>query len=154
MFDQMRNHKRQLSKEQAETILQEGEYGTLATLGQNGYPYATPLSYVYLEGNVYFHCAKEGHKLRNIENEARVCFTVVSNTKVLPQKFTTKYQSTVVFGKASSVFGEEKNNALLGIVQKYSPDFVDAGRAYITKDIDKTQIIKITLEHMTGKGNI
>lgn len=154
MFEEMRNHKRQLSQEQTAMILQNGEYGTMATLGQNGYPYAIPLSYVYLDGHIYFHCAKEGHKLRNIENEARVSFTVVSNTEVVPQKFTTKYQSAVVFGKAAAVQGEEKRNALLGLVEKYSPDYVDAGKAYIAKDGDKTQIIRITIDHITGKGNL
>lgn len=154
MFDEMRNHKRQLSQEQTELILQNGEYGTMATFGQNGFPYATPLSYVYLDGHIYFHCATEGHKLRNIENEARVCFTVVSNTEVLPEKFTTKYQSAVVFGRAAVVHGEEKGHALLGLVEKYSPGHVDAGKAYIAKDSGKTKIIKITIEHMTGKGNL
>ena len=35
----------------------------LALLGDNDYPYAVPISYVYDDGKVYFHSAKNGHKI-------------------------------------------------------------------------------------------
>lgn len=63
MFRQMRRNRQQLSRERCEEILNRAASGVLAVLGDEGYPYAVPLSYVYSEGKFYFHCARQGHKL-------------------------------------------------------------------------------------------
>lgn len=154
MFSEMRRADRQTTLEQAEQILFSGEYGTLATICSNGYPYATPLSYIYMDGNIYFHCASEGQKLDNINSNPRVCFTVVTDTDVLPSKFTTKYKSAVVYGTASYVTGDEKEKTLLGLIEKYSPAYLSKGKEYISKAFDTTTLIKINPEHITGKANI
>lgn len=154
MFSEMRRTDRQTTLEQAEQILFSSEYGTLATVCSNEYPYATPLSYIYMEGNIYFHCASKGQKLENINNNPKVCFTVVTDTEVLPSKFTTKYKSAVVFGTASIVTGDEKEKALVGLVEKYCPDYLIQGNKYISKAFDKTTLIRIKPEHITGKSNI
>ena len=44
-------------------ILEKATAGTLALLGDNDYPYAVPISYVYHEGKLYFHSALAGHKV-------------------------------------------------------------------------------------------
>lgn len=154
MFSEMRRADRQTTFEQAEEILKIGEYGTLATVCSNGYPYATPLSYIYMDGSIYFHCASEGQKLENISGNPRVCFTVVADTDVIPSKFTTKYKSSVVFGTANYVTGNEKEKALLGLIEKYSPDYLSKGKEYISKAFNTTTLIKIDPEHITGKANI
>ncbi len=59
-----------------ERILSLTNIGRLATNGQDGYPYVTPLNFVSLEGNIYFHCAPKGEKLDNLRRDARVCFEV------------------------------------------------------------------------------
>lgn len=154
LFDKMRKIERQVSVAQTEQMLTDGEYCVLATLCDNGYPYATPLSYVYADGNIYFHCATEGQKLRNINCHQKVSLTVVADTDLRPDKFTTKYKSVVVFGTASEIDGDEKKKALLWIIEKYSPDFLDKGKTYIEKAYDKTNIVKIEIDHMTGKASV
>ena len=57
-------------------ILDTTNIGRLATNGADGYPYITPVNFVYHQGNIYFHCAPRGEKLQNLERDARVCFTV------------------------------------------------------------------------------
>ena len=63
MFRKMRRFKQQLSEEECLEILKTAKRGVLAVLGDEGYPYAVPLDFVYEDGKIYFHCAKEGHKL-------------------------------------------------------------------------------------------
>ncbi|MFL0197848.1 pyridoxamine 5'-phosphate oxidase family protein [Clostridium sp. WILCCON 0269] len=70
-------------------ILINGEYGVLATNGEDGYNYATALNYVYINDKIYFHCATEGHKLDNIKVNNKVSFCVVGKTQVVPNKFTS-----------------------------------------------------------------
>ena len=43
----MRRKRQQLSNEESIAILEKATAGTLALLGDDGYPYAVPISYVY-----------------------------------------------------------------------------------------------------------
>ena len=67
-FRAMRRKRQQLSKEESISILQKSTAGTLALLGDGGYPYAVPISYVYADGKLYFHSALSGHKVDAIRN--------------------------------------------------------------------------------------
>lgn len=49
MFTEMRRKDRQITPTEAEQILKDGDYGVLSMLGTNGYPYAVPLNYAYIE---------------------------------------------------------------------------------------------------------
>ncbi len=153
MFKEMRRKNREISKEEIIKILEQGEYGTVATVDENGYPYSLPLSYVYYKDCIYFHCAREGKKLSNIDKNNKVSFSVVGNTELMPSKFSTKYESVIVFGKAHKSQNEEKELALLKLIEKYSPNFLEEGKAYIEKAKDITTVIKIDIEHLTGKSN-
>jgi len=133
-------------------ILKEGEYGVLSTLGENGYPYCTPLNYTYINGNIYFHSATAGQKLDNIIYNEKVCFCVVGKTEVIPEDFTTKYESIIAFGKASIIEGEEKKDVFISLVNKYSKDFMKEGLEYIDRAIKNTIVIKITVDSISGKG--
>ena len=82
------------------------------------------MNYVYKDNSLYFHCALEGHKLENIKANKKVSFCVMGRTKVIPDKFTTKYESAVAFGLALEVYGNEKQDVLLCLVGNYSPGFL------------------------------
>ncbi len=57
-------------------ILSSTNIGRMATIGQDGFPYITPVNYVALNGNIYFHCAPKGEKLDNLTRNPHVCFEV------------------------------------------------------------------------------
>jgi len=133
-------------------VLRSGEYGVLSTVGENGQPYGVPLSYATQDDCIYFHCAKIGHKLENIENNSRVSFTVVGRTKILPDKFATEYESAIVFGVASEILGAEREGALLLLLEKYSKEFMAEGKAYIKQKDLATKVIKVRIEHLSGKA--
>jgi nitroimidazol reductase NimA-like FMN-containing flavoprotein (pyridoxamine 5'-phosphate oxidase superfamily) len=111
-----------------------------------------PLSYVYKSDRIYFHCAVNGHKLDNITNNPKVSFSVVGNTKVLPDKFATEYESTVVFGVAKEIVGAERHCALVWLLEKYCPDFIEEGEQYIQQKDKATKVIKIEISHVSGKA--
>jgi len=133
-------------------VLKKNDYGVLSTINSNGYPYGVPVSYVYCNGSIYFHCALVGEKLDNIAAHNKVSFCVVGETCILPDKFSTKYESVILFGTASEVFDEEKNMALLEILNKYSPDFLEKGKEYIKTANSKTKVMKINIDHLSGKA--
>ena len=133
----------------------EGKSGVLAVAGDEGYPYAVPMSYVYYNGDLYFHSALSGHKLDAIAREEKVSFCVVAQDSVVPEKFTTRYQSAIAFGRACIVTdSEEKRQALMALVEKYAPDHIESSRHYLEADFNQTAVVKVTMEHLTGKSSV
>ena len=133
-------------------ILARGEYGVLSTLGPDGQPYGIPVNYAYRHPILYFHCAQDGHKIDNLRYNPRVAFCVVGTTRVLPEQFATEYESAMAFGVASEVTGPERLDALIWLLEKYSPEHVDAGKAYIARKAQVTKVIKIEITELTAKA--
>ncbi len=145
---------RAISESAAKEILQKGEYGVLSTVSIDGQPYGVPLSYCYDGEVIYFHSALEGHQIENIRANNRVSFCVIGQTEVVPEKFTTKYESVIVFGKVFEVTEEQKKDqGLLELLKKYSPGYIKEGLQTIEKARSKTRVYKIVVEAMTGKAS-
>ncbi len=153
LFKDIRRKDRIMDNEKAYEILRNAEYGVMATIGENSWPYATPLSFVLIENEIYFHCATSGHKLDNISFNEKVCFNVVGFTKpVYDNNFTTYYESVTVFGNASRVVDEEKKyKALYLLCEKYLSDYMDKADEDIKKSLPRTEIYKISIEHISAK---
>lgn len=152
MYKEMRRTKQALNKDDINQILEKGEYGIFSTIGEEGFPYGLPLSYVWDGTAIYFHCFLEGLKLENLRKNNKCCVTVVGDTKVLPKEFTTEYESVIVFGEGSLVEDEEEKLAsLMKLSEKYSMEAIDAAPAFIEKFLPKTKVIKVTPVHVTGK---
>ncbi len=148
----IRRKDRKISTDEAIDLLKKCEYGVLSTVDSDGQPYGIPLSYVYKDDCIYFHCARVGYKLENIKDNPRVSFCVVGNTNILPAEFATEYESVIAFGIASEVNGAEWEKALLGVLEKYSPDYIEKGKDYIEQKRKATNVIKIEIEHISGKA--
>jgi hypothetical protein len=152
MERKIRRTDRAISESEARRILEKGEFGVLSTVSPDGQPYGVPINYACHGDVVYFHCAREGHKLENLTANNRVSFCVVGQTEVLPDQFATKYESVIAFGKASELADDEKHTGLMELVKKYSPGFIQEGRTYINKAAHKTRVYKIVIESITGKS--
>ena len=150
----MRRSDREMSAEFALRVLETAEYATLSTVGADGQPYGVPLSQVLLDGAVYFHCAAEGHKLENIAAQPLVCVSAVSRTKLVPEKFTTEYDSAIAFGRCEIVTdADEKTRALLAICEKYAPQDMQKAAGMIARSLGETCVCRVTLGSVTGKSN-
>lgn len=134
-----------------ENILYEGEYGVISTIGEDGYPYGIPMSYIFENGNIYFHCGKNGHKIDNFNYCDRVSFNIVYDTELVPKNLDHHYKSVIAFGKVVEVNDEEKIMALRNLVKKYAPGFEDNGEISIEKEKSFTKVFKIEIEHIQGK---
>ena len=150
----MRRKDRAITEAEARALLEKGEYGFLATVGDDGLPYGVPLSFVLLEGALYFHSAMEGRKIRNLVHCPQVSFTVVGQTEpVYTKNFTTWYESTMAFGTVASVTDEdEKFRALYALAAKYLPEHMDRAEGDIRHSLARTAVYKLTIESLTGKA--
>lgn len=148
----MRRIKQQLAQEECEKILERGRTGVLAVLGDDGYPYTVPINYYYTDGKIYLHCAKSGHKLDAIRSNPKVSFCVVERDDILQEKFTTLFKSAVAFGKAEILADkEEMRSSVTALAEKYCSDFLDEVPAEVERGFDILCMIKINIEHLTGK---
>lgn len=151
-MNELRRKDRAITNEEAKALLNKGEYGILSTVSENGEPYGIPLSYCVVDNSIYFHCAVEGKKLEHFKHNKSVSFCVVGDTEVLPNKFSTKYESVIISGKIEEVFDDEKQVALEGFLHKYSPEFLKKGIEYIQGSSAKTLVFKISIKHLSGKA--
>ena len=153
MFREMRRKRQQLTHEECLAILERGTSGVLAVSGDDGYPYAVPLSYVYRDGRLFFHCAKSGHKLDAIRRCEKVSFCVIDQDQVVPEEYTTYFRSVILFGRARILQdAEEIRQSITWLAEKYyptaAPEFQEAA---IEREAAALYMVEIQIDHMTGK---
>ena len=130
MFRELRRKRQALSETDCSDILKRGTSGVLALMGDGGYPYAVPMSYVYDGEKLYFHCAKSGHKLDAIAGNPKASFCVVDRDQVVPEEYTTYFRSVIVFGTMRIIEEEqEKRTAVEKLALKYAPEDSAQNRA-------------------------
>ena len=154
MFREMRRGKQLLSMKDTAAIMDRCTNGVLACLGDEDYPYAVPLSYVYFNDKIYFHSAKAGHKIDAITNNPKVSFSVIDEDTIVSEKYTTYFRSVIAFGKARIVEGDEWLEAFKALVEKYSGEQPEEGKHKEITGCRQTYMIAIDVEHISGKEAI
>lgn len=156
MFRAMRHKRQQLSRAEAEAILERGTSGVLAVAGDDGYPYAVPLSYVYQDGKLWFHSAKSGHKLDAVRREEKASFCVIDQDQVVPEEYTTYFRSAIAFGRVRVLEDEGEVRAAIDLLaRRYHPgDSQEHRQAAIQKEYSALCMLELTVEHLTGKEAI
>lgn len=156
MFREMRRKKQALTAQETVAVLTGGTSGVLALSGDGGYPYAVPLSYVYHDGHIYFHCAKSGHKLDAIRHDPKASFCVIDRDEIVPEEYTSHFRSAIAFGTIRIMEDEqEKRQAIEILALKYAPgDTAEGRRAAIDRDWAPLCMLDMTVEHLSGKEAI
>lgn len=152
MMHQLRRHDRKMPDTDTQELLERGEYGILSICSQDGQPYGVPLSYCLLNNALYFHSAPEGRKVSLLAKHNHASFCVIGATQILPEKFSTRYESVIVSGQVTEVEGEEKLQGLEGLVTKYSHEYHGQGLQYIASDAVKTRVFKLSIDTICGKA--
>ena len=153
MFRPIRKKKNEISVDKAKALLHSSRRGVLAVNGDDGYPYAIPINYLYDEENekIIFHGAKAGHKVDALKKNDKICFTVFGNEMVKEEAWAPFLQSVVVFGRCHLVESQEDTIALVKkFAAKYYPnmDMVNEEAASSGRAV---QMFEIQIEHLSGK---
>ena len=155
MFRPIRKKNNELSIEAAKELLTQSRRGVLAVNGDDSYPYAIPINYVYDRAaeKIYFHGARAGHKIDALRACDKVCFTVYGNetVRIPAEPWAPFMQSTVVFGRCHLVEDSAKALPLLKqFAMKYYPNeqLADEEIAHAGK---AAQVFEIEIEHLSGK---
>ena len=153
MFRPMRRLKQQITDAECKEILKNEKRGVLSLLGDDGYPYGLPLSHFYCEehNKIYFHSAKEGHKIDAIKNYDKASFCVYDSGYRKEGEWALNINSVIVFGKIRLVTDQELTRKICTkLVQKFTDD-----QEYLEKELanalPRVQCLELEIEHMTGK---
>ncbi len=152
MFREMRRIKQQITYDECIEILKNEPRGILSVLGDDDYPYGFPMDFVYDEkdSNIYFHCAKEGHKIDSVKKHDKVSFCVYDKGVKRENHWSLDIKSVIVFGRIEIIENEKEaydKIKLLG--KKYIPTFEELEKEM--SHAPKALCLKLTIEHMTGK---
>ena len=151
MFRKMRRHKQELTPEECIDILVNEPRGVLALLGDYDYPYALPMSHVYVDGKIYFHGAMKGHKRDAVKKHDKVSYCVMDKGVKNTDGWSYIFRSVIVFGKIRILTDEdEKIDKLTHLGDKFFPTHQHT-LDEISKLLHKTEVFEITIEHMSGK---
>lgn len=156
MFREMRRIKQALAPQECIRILEKGASGVLALSGDDGYPYAIPISYVYNDSKLYFHSARNGHKIDAVRQCQKASFCVIEQDHIVPEKYTTFYRSVIAFGRIRILEEEaEIRDSIEMLAVKYHPGDTPEGRLQaISRDFDRLCMIELSIEHLSGKEAI
>ncbi|MBS3956002.1 MAG: pyridoxamine 5'-phosphate oxidase family protein [Clostridiales bacterium] len=155
MHQPMRRRRQLLPEEETVAMLDAATSGVLAVMGEDGYPYAVPLSFAYEDGSLYFHSSRAGHKLDAIAHSDKASFCVIADDDVVQSTFTTHFRSVIVFGRIGVLSDDERRrHALMLLAEKYSPDYLDDAAAEIERSWNRMCVLELVVEEMTGKAAI
>ena len=153
MFRKMRRFNQQISDSECIEILKNTKRGVLSLIGDDGYPYGFPIDHWYCEddGKIYFHGAKEGHKIDSIKTCGKASYCVYDEGYRKEGDWALNIKSVITFGRISLVEDEEKAREICtALVRKFTDD-----EEYLEKELKnalpRVQCLEFAPEHMTGK---
>lgn len=157
MHREMRRIKQQLSQEAAVQVMREATSGVLALEGDDGYPYAVPISHAWSDervgdegefiGRIYFHSAREGYKIDSIMDSEKASFAVV-----VRDEYTTYFKSAIATGRVHVLEDdEERLRGLRALAEKYNPGQQESAEKEISGALSHVAVIAFEVEELTGK---
>lgn len=153
MQGRMKQH--QLSKEEIDDVLKNGQVGRIATHNENGYPYVVPVHYIICNGRIYIHGLIKGQKISNLTANDKVGFEVDEMGSIIPDAenpcdTNTAFRSVIILGTAKVVEDVAmKEKILHAVVEKYTPQLSHLN--FPEKMMKATGIIEIEPVEITGK---
>ena len=152
MFRGMRRYKQELLQEECQDILTHEPRGVLSVLGDDGYPYGMVMNHWYNaeDGKLYFHCAKEGHKIDAIKAHDKVSYCVHDEGYRNEGEWPLHIKSVIVFGRIRIIKDEAKMREICtNLYRKFSDDEEALEEELV--HLKRVMCLEITVEHMTGK---
>ena len=153
MFRDLTRKKQQLSPDTCTELLKTLPRGVLSVIGDEGYPYASPMNHYFCEedGCIYFHCGRTGHRLDALRKQDRVSFCVYDQGYRNEGEWALNVRSVVVFGRMEIIDDiDEVIRIVTPLCHKFTRD-----EAYIRDEITRsakgTLLLKLTPAHICGK---
>ena len=143
-----------MSTDEMEELLASALAGRLG-MCKNNQPYVVPVCFLYHDGRIFFHSARQGRKIDFMRANPSVCFQVdehslASSSK--PCKFSMNYHSVVAVGGVRFLTdSNEKLRILKLLVRKY--DTGNLAELLSERKTNRVEVGEITITEISGKKN-
>ena len=153
MFRKMRRFKQQISNDECIEVLKNTKRGVLSLIGDDGYPYGIPIDHWYCEedGKIYFHGAKEGHKIDAIKACDKASYCVYDEGYRKEGDWALNIKSVITFGRIRLVDDEDIARRICTEITRKFTDDEEYLQKELTNAFPRVQCLELTPEHMTGK---
>lgn len=151
----MRRFKQLLPEDETLEILRSATSGVLCLCGKDMQPYGVPLSHVFNNGKLYFHCALKGHKLDLLCENDKASFTVIAQDEIHPERYTTYYRSVIACGTVRIIEDDaEKLRALELLGRRCNPIDPEGLSKEIASGFSRCLMLEMEIDSITGKQAI
>ena len=145
------------SRDKCMELLARAVYGRLATCGEDGQPYITPINPVVLENKIYFHTGFRGRKLENLRCNPRACLEISEVGKIYAaphaRDFTMRFWSVLLFGRAAEVEDENLKLKVMNLLlEKYASGY--RYEPLSLDDMEGVNVVEITMDEISGKVSV
>lgn len=154
MFREMLRKNQALPQEECIELLKRETRGVLSVLGEDGYPYGTPMNHFYNEddGCIYFHCGYyKSHRTDALRQNDKVSFCVQTQGERVEDNWFYTVKSVIVFGRMEII---DDMDTVVSVCERLCHKFTQ-DEAYIAKELKEsaahTLLLRLSIEHMTGK---
>ncbi|HKJ63811.1 MAG TPA: pyridoxamine 5'-phosphate oxidase family protein [Desulfopila sp.] len=147
-----------------EEILGRARIGRLATIGEDGFPYITPVNFVWWNDSIYFHCAREGEKIDNITRNNRVCFEIDIPLSYLGVGYDENrptchvhqfYHCVIIRGRAQFVDDiEEKVASLNALVSVHENGGPFTPLQEDTREVGLCTVVAVRVDSLSAKSDL
>lgn len=127
-------------------------------LVQDGRPLVIPMAYGRIDDIIYLHGSSGSRLMRLLANQPDVCVSITELTalKVARSTFNSgmHYRSVVIFGKATLIADDKKDEALNALSNAMIPGRVAEVRASTKKELAATIIVSLPLDECSVKISV
>jgi nitroimidazol reductase NimA-like FMN-containing flavoprotein (pyridoxamine 5'-phosphate oxidase superfamily) len=125
----------------------------LSLVRPDGYPYGVPINHYFDPEamKLYFHGDVQGSRIECAQKEDRASFCCFRERGTEERHWYKTFESVIVFGHLKFI---EDRDLKARIVWKLTRGFTEEMKEYeaeIESAIDKTSVIEMSIEHVTGK---
>lgn len=153
MFRELKRKNKQVPNEECIRLLKTEMRGVLSVLGDDDYPYGSPMNFWYNEedGNIYFHSGKVGHRLEALRKHDKVSFCIYDQGYRDEGDWALNITSVIVFGRIELI---DDVDTIIDICTRLSHKYTQDDD-FINEEIRKfargTMLLKMVPEHICGK---
>lgn len=153
MFRPMRRPNQALPEETGIELLKNEKRGVLSVIGDDGYPYGTPINHFYNEedGKIYFHGGKTGHRVDALCRDNKASYSVIDSGVHVDGDWALTFRSVIIFGKIEFIDDQAEVDRICRLLSQKFTDDTAYTEAEIRDYGASTLLFALVPEHMTVK---
>ena len=151
----LRRKDRELTQEECLYLIKHTSHAVMSTTDNSGTPYGVPVTPIWLNGKIYFHCSKMGgRKVDNLKQNAKVSLCYIGSGDISQKEFAVNFASVIVAGTAHEITNPaEIKRIQLEICKVHAPEAGEkAAEAYFGKTGGGITVWEITPTKISGKS--